>query len=81
VKARLLEGAGVAVLPRYFTAPERQARRLREPLPRAKLLDDHFRLIWRVGHPRESEIRALAEQLRQRPLIWAAGGAGDTGCP
>jgi LysR family transcriptional regulator, glycine cleavage system transcriptional activator len=69
VKQRVLEGAGVAVLPRYFAAPDLKARRLREPLPRATLLSDHFRLIWRDGHPRESELRALAADLRARPLI------------
>jgi LysR family glycine cleavage system transcriptional activator len=68
VKYRLLEGAGVAVLPRYFVTPELRARRLREPLPGTKLLDDHFRLIWRADHPREPEIRLLAAELRRRPL-------------
>jgi LysR family glycine cleavage system transcriptional activator len=68
VKQRMLEGAGVAVLPRYFIAAELKSRRLREPLPRAELLSDHFRLIWRAGHPREEDLRALAHDLRQRPL-------------
>jgi hypothetical protein len=30
---------------------------------------DHFRLIWRADHPRENELRALAGELRQRPLV------------
>jgi LysR family transcriptional regulator, glycine cleavage system transcriptional activator len=68
VKARVLEEAGVAVLPRYFVASELKSRRLREPLPRAKLLADQFRIIWRAGHPREPEVRALAAELRERPL-------------
>jgi LysR family glycine cleavage system transcriptional activator len=68
VKHRVLEGAGVAVLPRYFAAPELRARRLHEPLPDARLLTDHFRLIWRADHPREAEIRTLAAELRRRPL-------------
>jgi LysR family glycine cleavage system transcriptional activator len=69
VKYRVLEGAGVAVLPAYYAAPELKSRLLREPLPRAKLLDDHFRLIWRQGHPREPELRQLAADLRKRPLV------------
>jgi LysR family transcriptional regulator, glycine cleavage system transcriptional activator len=68
VKHRVLEGAGVAVLPRYFVAAELKARRLREPLPRTELLHDHFRLIWRDGHPREDDLRVLAADLRARPL-------------
>jgi LysR family glycine cleavage system transcriptional activator len=68
VKHRVLEAAGIAVLPRYFAAPELRARRLREPLPGAKLFADHFRLIWRADHPREAEIRSLAADLRRRPL-------------
>jgi LysR family transcriptional regulator, glycine cleavage system transcriptional activator len=68
VKYRALEGAGVAVLPRYYAMPELKGRRLREPFPRARLLTDHVRLIWRAEHPREAEIRALAAELRHRPL-------------
>jgi LysR family transcriptional regulator, glycine cleavage system transcriptional activator len=68
VRYRALEGAGVAVLPRYFIGPDLQAKRLREPLPKAKLQTDHFRLIWRAGHRREAELRQLASELRQRPL-------------
>lgn len=69
VKYRALEGAGVAVLPRYFTVAELKSRSLREPMPKAKLLSDHFRLIWRLGHPREEELRTLAADLRKRPLL------------
>jgi LysR family glycine cleavage system transcriptional activator len=68
VKHRVLEGAGVAVLPRYYVAADLKARRMREPLPKADVLSDHFRLIWRTGHPREADLRALAHELRQRPL-------------
>jgi LysR family glycine cleavage system transcriptional activator len=69
MKHRMLEGAGVGVLPRYFAAPELRSRALREPLPKAALLDDHFRLLWRAGHPREEELRQLAADLRKRPLV------------
>jgi threonine dehydrogenase-like Zn-dependent dehydrogenase len=39
-----------------------------EPLPKARIQRDHFRLIWRAGHQRENEVRALAEDLRAMPL-------------
>jgi len=69
MKYRVLEGAGVAVLPRYYVLPEVRSRQLREIFPKAKLLDDHFRLLWRQGHPREPELRQLAADLRRRPLV------------
>jgi LysR family glycine cleavage system transcriptional activator len=68
VRYRAIEGAGVAVLPRYFINGDLQAKRLREPLAKAKLQHDHFRLIWRAGHRREAELRQLAAELRERPL-------------
>ncbi len=68
VRLRLLQGAGVAVLPRYFIRGELQSKRLREPLPHARLHEDHFRLIWRASDPREPEFRALAAELRALPL-------------
>jgi len=68
VKYRVLEGVGVAVLPRYFVAKELGRRQLVEILPRSNLQTDHFRLIWRAGHPQEDELRTLAGELRQIPL-------------
>jgi LysR family transcriptional regulator, glycine cleavage system transcriptional activator len=68
VRYRLLEGAGVAVLPRYFVGPDLARGRLKEPLPRTTLQPDHFRLIWRITHQRDQEIRTLAAELREIPL-------------
>lgn len=68
VRHRVLEGAGIAVLPRYFILRDLRARTLVEPLPRARLLRDHFRLIWRNGHPREDHLHELAQELREIPL-------------
>jgi LysR family glycine cleavage system transcriptional activator len=68
VRYRLLQGAGIAVLPRYYITADLQAKRLKEPLPKMKLQHDHFRLIWRAGHRREAELRQLASELRQRAL-------------
>lgn len=68
IRARTLEGAGVAVLPRYFIQKDLAAKRLQEPFPRARLASDWFRLIWRAGHPRESLIRQLGTELAALPL-------------
>ena len=68
IRARVLEGAGVAVLPRYFVARDLAARRLRQLFPSTKLPSDWFRLIFRAGQPRERELRELAAELSKIPL-------------
>lgn len=68
IRHRLLEGAGVAVLPRYFVAADLAAGTLVEPHPDAALQSDAFRLVWRHDHPLADELRALGDALRQRPL-------------
>lgn len=68
IRARILGGHGVAVLPRYFVRDDLKAKRLRTILPRLRLKRDMFRLIWRAGHPRSRELRRLARALRAVPL-------------
>jgi DNA-binding transcriptional LysR family regulator len=69
IRRRVLDGGGrVAVLPRYFIAPDLDAGRLVPLMPRVRPRSDSFRLVWRVGHPRESELIALAGELRAIPL-------------
>ncbi len=68
IRARVLEGAGVAVLPRYFVARDLAARRVRQFFPGTKLPSDWFRLIFRAGHPRERELRELGAELAKIPL-------------
>lgn len=68
IRLRLLQGAGVAVLPRYFIERDLRARRLVRILPRTQLQRDAFRLVWRAGHAREPDLRLLAGELAQLPL-------------
>jgi DNA-binding transcriptional LysR family regulator len=68
VRHRVLEGVGLAVLPRYFVRREVRTGDLRVLLPTLGLQRDFFRLVWRAGHPREAELRQLAADLRGRPL-------------
>ncbi len=68
VKARVLEGAGVAVLPRYFVERELRAGKLAVVMPKAKLPHDWFRLAWRAGHPHEAALRELGAELARLPL-------------
>lgn len=68
IRMRVLEGAGVAVLPRYFVAGDLARRRLAVLQPEVALDTDSFRLLWREGHAREPELRELAQELRALPL-------------
>jgi LysR family glycine cleavage system transcriptional activator len=68
IRHRVLEGAGVAVLPEYFVRQDLETGRLVRLLPEIELLHDAFRLVWRRGHPLEDELLALAHELRERPL-------------
>lgn len=68
IRLRLLQGRGVAVLPRYFIRDDLRNGRLRRFLPDVALREDAFRLVWREGHPREPELLELAAELRRLPL-------------
>jgi len=68
IRMRVLQGAGVAVLPRYFVANDLRARRLARLMPSIALQRDAFRLIWRTGHPREQSLRELAAELAALPI-------------
>ena len=65
---RVHEGAGVAVLPRYFVQRELAAGSLVELFPDVELKTDAFRLLWRADHPRREELHGLAAELRAIPL-------------
>ncbi len=68
IRQRVLEGDGVAVLPEYFVRQDIAKRRLQVLLPSRKIPSDWFRLVWKLGHPREDQLQELADQLRQSPL-------------
>ena len=68
IRLRALEGAGVAVLPTYFVAEDLRSGALAPLLPDTRPHSDAFRLVWRSGHPRDGELRALAAELRAIPL-------------
>jgi LysR family glycine cleavage system transcriptional activator len=68
IRLRALQGAGVAVLPRYFVDADLRARRLVRLMPKLPLQRDAFRLVWRAGHPRSESLRELAADLRKLPL-------------
>jgi LysR family transcriptional regulator, glycine cleavage system transcriptional activator len=68
VRMRVLQGGGVAVLPRYFVDQDLARGHLRPIMPRVRLQCDSFRLIWRRGHPASPMIERLAADLIALPL-------------
>jgi DNA-binding transcriptional LysR family regulator len=64
IRHRVLEAAGIAVLPSYFVEADLAAGRLHRLLPEHPIGRDTFRLVWRRGHPKEVALVALAEALR-----------------
>jgi len=68
IRARVLEGTGVAVLPEYLVRPDLAARRLVPVLPDITPLHDSFRLIFRSDEPRVPLYRAIAASMREMPL-------------
>jgi len=64
----VLDGRGVAVLPRYFVAASLARRRLRPVFARVRMLDDFFRLIHYADDRRVDTYRAIAGLLSQQPL-------------
>ncbi|NCG19969.1 MAG: LysR family transcriptional regulator [Rhodobacterales bacterium] len=73
LRMRVLEGAGVAVLPRYFVQADLDCGTLVELMPEVKLKSDAFRLVWRTAHPQDAALQALAEELRTHPLLEQGG--------
>jgi DNA-binding transcriptional LysR family regulator len=68
VRARVLDGAGIAVLPLYFVRQDLERKRLVRLMQKTKLPSDWFRLVWRTGHAREAELRQIASELCELPL-------------
>ena len=64
VRLRVLAGAGVAVLPRYFVQTDLEQGRMKLLMSWLQLREDAFRLIWRAGHLHDAELRQLAKELR-----------------
>lgn len=68
IRQAVLDGQGVAVLPKYFVAADLRQGRLRVLLPRLPPLSDHFRLYFRAQDPRRALYETIASTLRGLPL-------------
>jgi DNA-binding transcriptional LysR family regulator len=68
VRLRVLQGAGLAVLPRYFVAKDLLRGSLVRLMPKVRLPEDGFRLLWPKGHRKQTALESLAHTLAKRPL-------------
>jgi DNA-binding transcriptional LysR family regulator len=68
MRQRVLDGAGVAVLPEYLIAHDIQKKRLVRIMPRVTPLSDYFRLVFRGDDPRRGLFESLATHLTESPL-------------
>lgn len=68
VRAAILEGEGVGVLPRYFVRGDLERGRLVRLSPKVRLDHDYFRLLFRADHPRRETLARIAAVLRDQPL-------------
>jgi DNA-binding transcriptional LysR family regulator len=68
MRALVVAGDGVAVLPVYFAAADVRARRLVRLVPRVAAAADAFRFVFRADDPRRPIYERLIELLRAEPL-------------
>lgn len=68
IRAGVMRGSGVAVLPEYLVRPDLASGELVEVLDGVVLKPDWFRLVFRTDDPRTSTFRAMGEAMRAHPL-------------
>jgi DNA-binding transcriptional LysR family regulator len=68
IRQRVLAGAGVAVLPQYLVGPDLAQRTMRRIFPKAPMLHDYFRLVFRADDARRAMFEKLAERMLRVPL-------------
>ena len=77
IRHRVLEGAGVAVLPRSLIEGDLHRDALVELLPETRMAEDRFRLLWLQGNPQSEPLRVLAGELLEVPLRSQVPGQGQ----
>ncbi len=68
IRAAVLDGRGVAVLPEYYVSDDLRRGELKVVMPKVRPQSDHFRLVFRAEDARRPLFLWLGEQLRQRRL-------------
>lgn len=68
IRALVLAGEGVAVLPHYLIGPDLESGELVRVFSDAPTHEDYFRLLFRSDDPRRRLFMTLAEVMREEPL-------------
>lgn len=68
IRQRVLEEAGVAVLPAYLVADDLRRGKLVRLLPKVRPTSDYFRMVFRAQDPRRATFAVLAEEMAKTPL-------------
>lgn len=68
IRLRVLASAGVAVLPAYMIREDLASKRMRVLFPKVRLLEDHFRLVFRGDDARRPMDEDLARSMSAVPL-------------
>lgn len=68
IRARVLAGAGVAVLPRYLVEKDLAAGLMKRIFPKIEPHHDWFRLVFRADDARRSIYESLAATMMEAPL-------------
>ncbi|MBI3073149.1 MAG: LysR family transcriptional regulator [Deltaproteobacteria bacterium] len=68
IRTLVLDGEGLAILPKYLVERDVARRRLSVVMPKIKPAFDYFRLVFRFDDPRRAVYEALAAELLKRPL-------------
>ncbi|HTM20673.1 MAG TPA: LysR family transcriptional regulator [Kofleriaceae bacterium] len=68
IRALVVRGDGVAVLPEYFVAADLAGKKLVRLFPEVEPLTDYFRLVFRADDPRRSVYQSLARTMAEVPL-------------
>jgi len=64
----VVQGDGVAVLPKYFVQEDIDAERLQIIMPAVTPVNDYFRLVFRSDDPKRSLFERMARKLAELPL-------------
>lgn len=68
VRLRILQEAGIAVLPRYFISRDLKEGRLMRIMSHDPMRDDQIRLVWRKDHVRGEALHELGLELMRLKL-------------